>query len=101
MAIILGLLFFTLLSYFRSGNLVMGFAANGDIWVYLVPLIAMISYFEGNFIFARALTAIKNKGDIKQKSISYVRVAACRYGFLSLAAFIGILPYRENNIIFY
>lgn len=100
-AITLALLFFTILSYFRGGNPVIGFTGNGDIWVYMVPLTAIISYFGGNFIFERALINLKNMGDVKQKSISYVQIAAFRYGFLGLAVFIGVLAYRENNNIFY
>lgn len=99
--ILLGLLFLTVHSLFRDGNPTVGLAGSGDIGVYMVPLIAMIGYFGGNFIFNRTLINIKNKDDVTQKSISYIRVAALRYGFLGLPALIGILTYRENNNIFY
>lgn len=98
---ILGVLLFAAFSYLQGGNPVMGFSANGDIWVYIVPLIAMISYFGGNFIFNRVLSNIPEKSSLKEKLAHYMRAGIIRYALLEGAAFIGAIAYWDNNNIFY
>jgi len=99
-AMMLGLLFFIVLSYSQGGNPI-GFSDNGDLWLYVVPLIAMISYFGGDFIFNRTLSNIAEKSSLKQKLTHYLRASIIRYAFLEGAAFIGVIAYRENHNIFY
>ncbi len=97
MIMMLGLLFFIALSYVRDDNPIIGFSANRDIFVYIVPLIAMTSYFGGNLIFNRTLSNISEKSSLKQKLSQYLRAGIIRYALLEGAAFIGVIAYREGK----
>src|SRR5690554_3593179 len=97
----LGVLSFAVFSYFQGDHPAIGFPSNGDIWIYTIPLIAMISYFGGNFIFYRVLSNIGEKSSLKEKLGQYMRACIIRYALLDGAAFIGAIAYWENNNIFY
>lgn len=100
-AMVLGLLFFAVLSFVKGDDPVIGFLTRGDPWVYIVPIIAMTSYFGGDLIFKKQLLNIQKTGDLRQMLLSYQQAAIIRYAILEGAALIAILAYRENNNTFY
>lgn len=98
--ILLGLLVFSLDSYFMTSRPITNSFPN-DLGLYWVPLIAMSGYFGSQFIFDRMLRTVGKENDIKQKMALYLRASIYRYIILGGAAFIGILAVRESRYIFY
>lgn len=98
---ILGLLLFMALSYSQSTNLIIGFSSKREVWPYIVPLVAMASYFGGNLMFNRTVSQITEESPLKQKLTHYLQAGIIRYILLEGSAFIGVIAYRENHNIFY
>ncbi|MFD2790375.1 hypothetical protein [Arenibacter sp. H213] len=100
-AMLLGILIFGAITYFQGGELITGFNGDGDIFMYVVPLLAMVSYFGGDFMFNKVLTSMDAKSSLKQKLNQYSQASIIRFAVLEGASFIGLFAYRLNNNIFY
>lgn len=98
--ILLGLLVFSLDSYFMAKPMINSFPKR-DLGLYLVPLTAMMGYFGSQFIFSRMLKSAEKENDIPQKMVRYLRTSIYRYIFLGGAALVGILAFRESRYVFY
>ncbi|GGW25914.1 hypothetical protein [Arenibacter certesii] len=87
--------------YLHEGEITSGFAVKEDLFIYLVPLLGLLAYFGGDFIYSKSLTSINKESPLKEKLHKYLQVSLIRFALLEGAAFMGIFAYMKNNTIFY
>lgn len=100
-ALVLAILIFGAITYANGGELITGFIPGADMFIYLAPLLAMIAYFGGEFLFRRILSSIHSGSSLKQKLNKYSQASLIRFVLLEGASFIGIYAYMHNNNILY
>jgi divalent metal cation (Fe/Co/Zn/Cd) transporter len=100
-ALLVGILLFTVYIYATSEGFSVGFPKDNNVFVYLVPTIAVLSYFISNYLFYKQLKEIAKLNSLKGKLILYLKACIVRFAFLEGAAIFSIIAYRLNNNIFY
>lgn len=92
---------FTIIVFMRVDNVVLGSTDSESVFIYLVPIIAMISYFGSNYFFNKQLTSIVKSKSLKEKLMPYLQASIVRFAFLEGAAFLSSVSFMINNNVFY
>lgn len=100
-ALVLGILLFAAIIYKQGGQTIAGYPSESDIFIYIVPILAMVGYFGGEFMFNRLLTSINDKNTLKQQLIGYLQASIFRFAFLEGASLMSIIAYKLNNTYLY
>lgn len=96
-----GALLFTIIVFIIADKVVLEFAKDKSIFVYIVPIVSMISYFGSNFFFNKQLANIVQSKSLKDKLGPYLQACVVRFTFLEGAAILSTIAYSLNNHIFY
>lgn len=100
-ALLVGVLLFTMYIYATGQDFSVGFSNNKNVFVYLVPTIAMLSYFISNYLFGKQLRDIKKLNSLNGKLALYLQACIVRYAFLEGAAIFSTIAYGLDNNIFF
>ncbi|RAJ07043.1 hypothetical protein [Arenibacter echinorum] len=100
-ALLIGVLLFTTFIYATGEGFLIDFTKDNNVFVYLVPTIAMLSYFISNYVFGKQLKDLTKLNSLKSKLMLYLQACVVRYAFIEGAAILSTIAYRLNNHIFY
>ena len=92
LSMVMGLVLFTSVVYWHNPNFNTGMNSN-DIFIYLVPVIAIIGYFASKSVFQNLLNTIARIGGIENKSGRYRRAAIIKYALLEGPAILALIGY--------
>ena len=96
----LGLLAFTLFVYFQNRSFTVGTDSN-DLYVYIVPTIAILGYFLGKFLFQKQLQRIDRKDNLTGKLVRYQIASLVQYALLEGPAFFAlVIYYIKGNALY-
>ncbi|MDB4293128.1 hypothetical protein N9954_06930 [Maribacter sp.] len=98
-SLLLGLLAFSVIVYFNNPDFETGIDSN-DLFVYLVPMTAVIAYFGSTFIFQKFLQAIEPQDKLQEKLNKYQTATIIKYALLEGAAILALMAYYvQGNIM--
>ena len=66
-ALLIGVLLFTIFIYATGQGFLIDFTKDNNVFVYLVPTIAMLSYFISNYVFGKQLKDLTKLNSLKSK----------------------------------
>ncbi|MCK0189281.1 hypothetical protein [Arenibacter sp. F20364] len=100
-ALLVGALLFIIYIYVTGEGFLIGFSNGKDVFVFLVPTIAMLSYFISNFLFRKQLQDITKLNSLNGKLVLYLQACIVRFAFVEGAVIFSTIAYRLNPNIFY
>ena len=72
-----------------------------DAFTYIVPIVIVVDFIAGNFIYKQLLRAAKSKESLKEKMSAYTTVTIVRMAFAEGASLFTIIVYLITaNVIF-
>lgn len=99
-ALCTGLLIFTILGYWKTG----GFGVvskEGDIFVYLVPLVAMVGYFSSTFVHRKLIETISKNETLPLKLSRYQTALLIKYAMIEAPAIMALFAYFQSGTALY
>ncbi|WFO16981.1 hypothetical protein M601_004210 [Cellulophaga baltica 4] len=66
--LVLSLTAFAAFTFFGGPGFVNEFSMENDIFIYIVPIVAMVGYFASKYLYSRELTAINASEDLKNET---------------------------------
>ncbi|MBQ4915234.1 hypothetical protein J8L85_12340 [Maribacter sp. MMG018] len=96
LSLVIGLLAVTGIILFQGK----GFSAdtNGDdIFLYIVPIISIIGYFGGQFLFNRSISKINREQSMKEKLTTYTSASLVKYACIEGPAIICLVAYYSTG----
>ncbi|MCM4152311.1 hypothetical protein DHD05_11975 [Arenibacter sp. N53] len=92
---------FTIVVFICADNVVMGFTDRKSVFIYIVPLVAMIGHFGSNYYFNKQMASMVKSISLNEKLMLYLKISVVRYAFLEGAAIMGSVSFMINNNVFY
>ncbi len=77
------------------------FEATGEFYFYAVPLVAVLCYFSGNFIYKQKLSPSNIKTSLKEKLTNFQTAALLRYAIIEVASLFGIVIFITTHNLYY
>lgn len=99
-ALCAGLVLFTLLAYWQIGGFNVA-ASSGDIFVYIVPTVAMIGYFGSKFIHQKLIRNLPKEEKLATKLSRYQAASIIQYALIEGPAIIAIFAYFQSGTALY
>jgi hypothetical protein len=90
--LLVGLVAFALFCYYRIGS----FTApmyEGDIFIYVVPVVAAAGYFLSQYVFRKQLQSIPEKETLTAKLEKYKAVILIKFALLVGLGFLALIAY--------
>jgi hypothetical protein len=100
-AMLMGILLFTIYIYITGKGFMVDFSEDHNVFVYLVPTLAILSYFISNYVFGKQLKDLTKLNSLKSKLILYLQACVVRFSFIEGAAILATIVFRLDNHIFY
>lgn len=101
LALIMGQLLFSGVSYSLVETNFLSFDFGSDVFVMLVPAIAVSGAFASNFIYNKKIGELTSLESLKDKVMCYQTACIIRYALLEGSALFGIVSYMQSgNLLF-
>ncbi|WP_318344136.1 hypothetical protein [Flagellimonas baculiformis] len=94
--IIMGVLF-----YSQADNILLDFSGSGDMFLAIVPLIALSSIVMGNFIFKKIMGKVPKELGLKEKLAKFQTVSIIKYALLEGAALFSMVIFSNTQNLAY
>lgn len=91
-----GLIAFTLYVYSRNGNFKAGMDPQ-DPFIYVVPVVAAMGYFMGQYFFKRQLASLKREEGLNTKLSRYQSASIQKYALLEGPALMALFAYSSSG----
>lgn len=95
-----GMILFMVVAYIKQGNHYFDFKNTDDVYIIVVPIMAIAAYFVGRLVFKQQILALANKDSLKEKLMGYQGAALVRLAFLEGAALFGIVAFMITGNLF-
>ncbi|QXP52754.1 hypothetical protein H0I25_12815 [Cellulophaga sp. HaHa_2_95] len=99
--LILSLAAFAAFTFFGGPGFVNEFSMENDIFIYVVPIVAMVGYFASKYMYSRELAAINTSEDLKTKLALYQKANILKFALLEGPAFLAFLQFMSNGYTLY
>lgn len=100
-ALVFGLVAFGAVSYFYGVGFVGQFEVTGDLFIYLIPILAMLGYFGSKIIFKNRLAAIETSDTLSSKLSHYQSASIVKYAFIEGPAILAFFVFMDNGYTLY
>jgi hypothetical protein len=101
-ALLAGQVMFAAVSYFvaeKTPNF--SLKNTGDVFLYIVPLMAIGSFTAGNIVFKQKIASLPAKDILMEKLIGYLTALIIRFALLEGASLFGIVAFMlTGNLLF-
>jgi hypothetical protein len=95
-----GLVLFLVFVYWQNGNFDAS-PAEGDIFVYVVPVIAMLGYFGSKFSYRKMIQNLPKDGELQTKLARYQVASIVQYALIEGPAFLALFIYLQSGTALY
>ncbi|AYN67967.1 hypothetical protein D1013_11565 [Euzebyella marina] len=99
-ALLIGMVLFGIFVYTQNGQFIAEIE-EGDIFVYIVPIVAFAAYFLGMLFFKKMILRLKREDSLKQKLEVYQKANLVNYAFLEAAAMLALVAYFLKGTALY
>tara|TARA_R110000796_G_scaffold88850_6_gene192100 strand:+ start:169378 stop:169818 length:441 start_codon:yes stop_codon:yes gene_type:complete len=100
-ALVIGLLVFGTITYFFGIGFVTNFDVNSDVFVYVVPLIALLGYFGSIYIFKKQLQKIKSSEPLQIKLDKYQTASITKYALIEGPTLLIFFQFMNSGYALY
>lgn len=95
-----GLVLFLAFVYWQNGNF-NAIASQGDVFVYIVPVLAMFGYFGNKFANRKMVQGIPKDADLQTKLARYQVASLVQYALIEGPAFLALFAYLQSGMALY
>lgn len=95
-----GLLLFLAFVYWQNRSFNVG-STDGDIFIYLVPIVAMIGYFGSKFVYRNLIQNLPNEENLQKKLARYQVASIVQYALIEGPAFLALFAYLQSGTALY
>ncbi|NJB69717.1 hypothetical protein GGR42_000179 [Saonia flava] len=96
-----GLVAFTGFAYYTGDSLKTESYPNGDVFLYLVPIGAIVGYFFSQFMFQKMVGNIPQKRPLQSKLARYQSASLIKYAILEAPAFLALFAFLQDSHALY
>ena len=75
----------------------MDFSRPNDLFIYIVPLVALAGYFLSTFIFRKILDGLHHKKSLQEKLTGYLTASLTKFALLEGPALLSFFAYLKSN----
>jgi hypothetical protein len=101
LALLAGQVIFGIVAYAQSTRVYFGVNNMDDMFIFIVPVVAIGGFMAGYLIFKQQLVIIRGKRTLGEKVISYQTALIMRYALLEGPSLLAIVAYLLNGNLFY
>lgn len=101
LALLSGQVIFGIVAYAQSARVFFGIHNMDDMFIFIVPVVAIGGFMAGYLIFKQQLIIIRSKKPLGEKMISYQTALIMRYALLEGPSLLAIVAYLLNGNLFY
>lgn len=96
-----GVLAFGIFSYLDIGESFINYSNTDDMFLYILPSLALLCVFGGNYLFQQKLNDISQKNTLREKLAEYQTASIIKYALIEAPAFLGIFLFQnEGNLVY-
>jgi len=100
-AMLLGMIVFGIVAYNTVSTINTSFEMQENLFVFIVPIVAMIAYFASGFIFKKIVQEVKPSDNLQVKIGLYLKGSIAKYAFLEGAGLFAIFAFMNNGYFLY
>lgn len=100
LALLAGLVLFMIVTIISQKQTYFDYKNTGDVYIIVVPVMAIAAFFTGRFLFKQQLSALDKKNSLKEKLMGYQGASIVRLAFLEGAALFGIVAFLLTGNFF-
>ncbi|TXN36918.1 hypothetical protein FVB32_01125 [Flagellimonas hymeniacidonis] len=101
MSLIMGPILFGTVVYFQTQNASLNFSDTDDIYLMIVPIVAVSCIFLGNFIFKQSIRNIPKTIDLRQKLARFQTASIIKYALAEAPALFGVVAFMITGNMAY
>ncbi|WP_158977755.1 hypothetical protein [Cellulophaga sp. L1A9] len=99
--LVLSLAVFAAFTFFGGPGFVNDFNIENDVFIYIVPIVAVIGYFASKFLYTKALSAIDSSATLNTKLALYQKANILKYALIEGPAFLAFIQFLSNGYTLY
>lgn len=99
--LVLGLAALGAASFFFGVGFVNQFSMSGDVYIYIIPTLALLGYFASNYIFRKQLSTIDRKESLQSKQAKYQSAVILKYAFIEGPALFAFMQFMNQGYTLY
>lgn len=100
-ALLGGILLIAFLAFGLRQNPLPAFPAGGSVYVFLVPIVALLGYFGGTWVFRNLMRPLELSQDLSVRLTRFQTASLLRYTCLEAATLLAIFAYLEEGYFFH
>lgn len=100
-SLVFGLLVLSIFSYFYGVGFVSNFNIKGDVFIYIIPLLAMFGYFGSKYIFRKQLLTINTSDALALKMAKYQSASIIKYALIEGPAVLAFVIFMRDGYTLY
>lgn len=90
-----------LLIYMQTESQGFSLSYSGDVMFFLVPVMAIVGIFTGNYLYRNIINSLASKNTLKEKLSGFQTASVIKYALLEGPALLGFVAYMgEGNLYF-
>ncbi len=101
MSLIMGPVLFGTVIYFQTQNASLNFSDTDDIYLIIVPIVAVSCIFLGNFIFKQSIRNIPKTIGLRQKLARFQTASIIKYALAEAPALFGVVAFMITGNMAY
>ncbi len=101
MSLIMGPILFGTVIYFQTQNASLNFSDTDDIYLIIVPIVAVSCIFLGNFIFKQSIRNIPKTIGLRQKLARFQTASIIKYALAEAPALFGVVAFMITGNMAY
>ena len=101
LGLLAGPLIFGIFTYSTIKETKIDYSDTNDIFLFLVPLVAISGILVGNILFKEQIDKLKNKDSLREKLSGFQTASIIKYALLEGPAFLGIVAFNDNGNLLY
>lgn len=99
--LVLGLAALGAASFFFGVGFVNQFSMSDDIYIYIIPTLALLGYFASTYIFRKQLSAIDKNDSLQTKQAMYQQAIILKYAFIEGPALLAFMQFMNQGYTLY
>lgn len=99
--LVLGLAAFAAFTFFSGPGFVNQFSTENDVFIYIIPIVAIVGYFASKYLYTKELASIKTSDNLKTKLALYQKANILKFALLEGPAFLAFLQFLSKGYTLY
>jgi hypothetical protein len=100
-ALLAGQLLFVIVVFAISPKVYFTVSDTADVFVFIVPLLAIAGFVSGYILFKQKLTELQTKNSLGEKMVAYQAALIIRFALLEGPSLFGVVAFMQTGNLFF